>query len=235
MQVEPSTVRGVELIGPDTPPFEECLRRLLGGAPDGLLKPALPFSVIARNAAPRALALLGVRFDMVSKAGKPFSVVHYADTLRRPEKAALHPGAARFVCAEALYTDLVLRRANEIDRRGPMNLETLRTVREIRASLDCAAFDDGQFAGPDSLGAFERFEQDRAAESALLEEVLRPGCAVETLLEKAREGGMIASRVLARRLSEALAEDGADGLAREARNHRLRITMARCDRLPVSS
>jgi len=223
------------LIGPDTPAFKECLRVLLGREPDELLKPALPFSVIATNGDSRALVLLGVRFDMVSKAGKPFSVVHYADTLRHPEKAALPPGAARFVCAEALYTDLVLRRANEIDRRGPMNLETLRSVRKIRASLDCAAFDDGEFAGPDTLGAFERFEQERMAEMALIEQVLQPGCAVEALLDQTMEipatakkdRGNIARRVLARRLSEALAEGGPEALAASARQHRPRMVLRR--------
>ena len=223
------------MIGPDTPAFKECLRVLLGREPDELLKPALPFSVIATNGDSRALVLLGVRFDMVSKAGKPFSVVHYADTLRHPEKAALPPGAARFVCAEALYTDLVLRRANEIDRRGPMNLETLRSVRKIRASLDCAAFDDGEFAGPDTLGAFERFEQERMAEMALIEQVLQPGCAVEALLDQTMEipatakkdRGNIARRVLARRLSEALAEGGPEALAASARQHRPRMVLRR--------
>jgi hypothetical protein len=235
MQVEPSTVRGVELVGPGTRAFVEALEKLLGREPDELLRPALPFSVIARNADSRALALLGIRFDMVSKSGKPFSVVHYADTLRHPEKAALQPGATRFVCAEALYTDLVLRRANEIDRRGPMNLETLRTVREIHASLDCSAFDDGEFAGPDSLCAFERFEQERAAEIALVEDVLSPGGAVDTLLDRAMEipatatkdRGLVARRVLARRLSEALAEGGPEGVGAHARSHRLRIALRR--------
>jgi hypothetical protein len=233
MQVEPSSVRGVELVGPGTRAFVEALERLLGREPDELLKPAVPFSVIARNDSARAMALLGVRFDMLSKAGKPFSVVHYADTLRHPEKAALQPGATRLVCAEALYTDLVLRGGHEINRRGPMNLETLRTVREIRATLDCAAFADGEFGGPDSLGAFERFKQERAAEIALLDEVLQAGCAVETLLEQAmeisaagaRDRGLIARRVLARRLSEALAEGGPEGMATSARSHRLRIAL----------
>ncbi len=115
----------------------------------------------------------------------------------------------RFVCAEPLYTDLVLRRAHDIAPRGPMNLGNLRRALRIRASLDCAAFDDGQFAGPDSLGAFDRFETERAAEMAFLAEVLHPGCAIETLLQQtletpARTGdrALLARRVLAKRLYE---------------------------------
>src|SRR5580693_8765055 len=185
MQVEPSGVPNVNLIGPGAGGFEEAVQLLLGRAPDSVLKPALPYSVIASNNDSRAVALLGIRFDMVGPQAKSYSVIHYADTLRYPEKATLTPGAARFICAEPLYTDLVLRRAVEVDQRGPMHLANLRKTLQIRAVLDCAAFDDGQFAGPDSLGAFDRFENEREAEIAFVEEVLKPDCAVEKLLQQA--------------------------------------------------
>lgn len=235
MQVKPSTVPNVQLIGPDAEGFREAVELLLGREPDGVLKPALPYSVIARNNDPRPVALLGIRFDMVGTQAKTYSVIHYADTLRHPEKAALRPGAMRFVCAEPLYTDLVLRRAHEIDRRGPMNLDNLRKTLQVQASLDCVAFDDGQFAGPDSLGAFDRFESERQAEIAFVQEVLRSDGAIETVLEQAieippaqvRDRALIARRVLARRLHEGLAEGGPDGVAALARNHRLRISLWR--------
>jgi hypothetical protein len=235
MQVEPSSVPNVHLIGPDAEGFKEAVELLLGREPDGVLKPALPYSVIARNNDSRAVALLGVRFDMVGARANTYSVIHYADTLRHPEKAALTSGAMRFVCAEPLYTDLVLRRAHEIDRRGPMNLDNLRKTLQVRASLDCAAFDDGQFAGPDSLGAFDRFESEREAEIAFLEEVRKPDCAIETLLkqaieippEQARDRALMARRVLARRLHDGLATGGLEEVAGLARSHRLRIGLWR--------
>jgi hypothetical protein len=235
MRVEPSSVPDVDLIGPDARGFGEAVLLLLGHEPDGVLKPALPYSVIARNDDSRAVALLGVRFDMVGPLGKSYSVVHYADTLRHPQKATLTPGAMRFICAEPLYTDLVLRRAREIDRRGPMNLDNLRKSLQISASLDCAAFDDGQFAGPDSLGAFDRFESEREAEIAFVEEVLKSGGAVETLLERAleiqtaqaRDRAFIARRELAKRLHKGLAADGLDGVTALALSHRLRIKLWR--------
>jgi hypothetical protein len=235
MQVEPSSVPNVDLIGPDAVGFKDAVELLLGRELDGVLEPALPYSVVARNRHPRAVALLGIRFDMVGAQAKSYSVIHYADTLRHPENAGFMPGAMRFVCAEPLYTDLVLRRATGIARRGPMNLDNLRKVSRIRASLDCAAFDDGQFAGPDSLGAFDRLESEREAEIALVEEVLKPDCAVETLLKQAmempptnvRDRALLARRVLAKRLYEGLAAGGFDGAVAIARNHRLRIRLWR--------
>src|SRR5580704_5621964 len=221
MQVEPSSIADLDLIGPEAGGFGEALESLLGRAPDGILEPALPFSTIVRNRATLAVALLGVRFDMMGPQAKSYSVVHYADTLRNPERAGIPPGAMRFVCAEPLYTDLVLRRAREIDRRGSMNLGNLRKALRIRASLDCAAFDDGRFAGPDSLGAFERLETEREAEIAFVEDVLKPDCAVERILRDAmevpaahvRDRALLARRVLAKRLSEAFAAGGPDEVA----------------------
>jgi hypothetical protein len=239
MQVEPSSVADLELIGPGTPEFIHAIKLLLGEEPGDVLKPALPYSVIVKNSHTRAVALLGIRFDMVGRKAKPYSVIHYADTLRYPEKANLAPGTMRFVCAEPLYTDLVLRRAHQIDQRGPMNLNNLRTVLRIRASLDCAAFDDGQFAGPDSLGAFERFDSEREAEIALLEQVLeealKPNCAIEILLEQAmevpvshtRDSAVTARRILAKRLYEGLTEGGVGEVAARVRSHRLRTRLWR--------
>jgi hypothetical protein len=232
--VEPSSVKGVELIGPGAVEFGEALESILGRTPDDVLKPALPYSVIARNKDARAIALLGIRFDMVGRQAKPYSVIHYADMLRHPEKADLKPGAMRFVCAEPLYTDLVLRREREVDQRGRMNLENLRTVLRINASLDCVGFDDGQFAGPDSLGAFDRFERERDAEIALIAEIGKPEDAIETLqrameipVEQARDRALIARRVLARRLHESYEAGGLDEMIARARSHRVRIKLWR--------
>lgn len=228
MQVEPSSVRGVELIGPDDPGFEQAIISLLGRAPGVVLKAALPYSVIVRNNHNLALALIGIRFDMTRRGDKSFSVVHYADMLRHAEQAALTPGAMRFVCAEPLYTDMVLRGADEVGARGPMNLEKLRATDGARASLDCAAFSDGRFAGRDSLQAFERFAAERAAELVLVAELLRPGCDVEALLEKASDfASDSAARPAARKLSQALEAGGREAVLARARAHRVRIILTR--------
>jgi hypothetical protein len=235
MRIDPSSVAGIELTGPGTPAFDHALESLLGWPPDDVLKPALPYSVIVRNNDSRAVALLGIRFDMLGREARPYSVVHYADTLRHPEKSDLVPGAMRFVCAEPLYTDLVLRRAHEVDLRGKMNLDSLRMVLRIRASIDCVAFADGQFAGPDSLGAFDRFAEERNAETALLDEIRLAGAAPELVLKKAleipssqaRDRALIARKVLARRLQEILENDGSDKMCSTAQNHSLKLALWR--------
>jgi hypothetical protein len=221
MQIEPSSVADVELIGPDAPEFGPCMKRLVGGEPPEALRAALPFGVIVRNNGARPITLLGVRFNMVSPRKQPYSVVHYADTLRYPEKSALGPGALRFVCAEPRYTDMVLQRESKADRRGSMTLQNLAAAVRLTASLDCVAFHDGEFAGPDSHGAFERFLRERNAEAALIEEVLQVENAVEALLENAIEAAEEpARRTLAKQFHAALA---AGELETRVRNHRLRM------------
>lgn len=239
MHIEPSSVAGVDLIGPEAPEFGPAVESVVGGLPCEALKPALPFSVIVRNGGARPLALVGVRFDMVGPRAKPYSVIHYADTLRYPEKSNVPPGALRFVCAEPRCTEMVLRGEREMDGRGRINLENLRTARKVSASLDCAAFDDGRFGGPDTAGAFDRFGREREAEIALLEEMLgellNPECAIEDVLARVldtpaggeRNRAAPAGRALAKQFLEALAAGGPEQLAARVRNHRLRIPLWR--------
>jgi hypothetical protein len=247
MYVEPSSVPGVELIGPGTGPetgnatgdFMDAVTSLLGREPDEILKPALPYSVVVRNGDPRAVAFLGIRFDMTALDRKSYSVVHYADALRNPERADLKSGGMRFVCAEPLYTDLVLRGAGSVDPRGPMNLENLRRVSRIRASVDCAAFEDGAFAGFDTLGAFERLGLETIAEARFIEELLRPGCSLHALLdaaleipaERTRDRALLARRTLAKRIAEGLYLGGIEEALARARSHRHRIPLHRGERV----
>jgi hypothetical protein len=218
-----SSVAGVEIFGSADPVFRPAVAELWGRAPDDILTPALPFSVVARNGADRTVALLSVRFDMRSSAGKTYSVVHYADSLRYPENADLVPGGMRFMCAEPLYTRLVLHREAKIDPRGPMNLANLRKALSIRASIDCLAFDDGHFQGNDSLGAFDRLMRERAAEQELLAALVN-GAPESLLLSSMETPGL---RALARKLHQGFVAGGVDEIKKLAEGHRCRIALHR--------
>ena len=218
--------------GPDSHEFESGLTRLLGRAPRELLKPALPFSVIVENRSGRSIALLGIRFDMLGPQSKHYSVVHYSDTLRNPEKCEFRPGALRFVCAEPEYTALVLSGGSAAQTRGRMNLDNLRRMLSVAACIDCVAFDDGYFSGPDSQKAFDRFTRDRETEKEMIEEALArehaPVVELENWLyaavqdEKAR-----VRRSVARKLLEGLDAGGPAEMAAQARAHRYRVPLWR--------
>ena len=225
----------VHLILPNAEAFPSAVAELYGRAVDDVLRAALPYSVIARNDEEQAIALLGIRFDMVGMKGTKYSVVHYADTLRHPKQAILKPRAMRFVCAEPAYTELVLRGDGRVTPRARMNLDNLRRALRIHATVDCVAFDDGRFEGVDSRGAFERLERERLSEMAFVDEVLgRKSDAssnLETLLVHALEAEEI--KALARRLYEGFEAGGEAEVATRARNHRCRIKLVRIGALQI--
>ncbi len=228
MKTAPSQIVGVSLLSPDMPPFEPAFQSLLGRAPRALLAPAVPFSVIVVNDTAHTIALLGVRFDMTAPRGKPYSVIHYADTLRNPEQADFLPATMRFVCAEPGYTSLLLQREGEPSRRGRTNLDSLRKMLDIRASLDCVAYSDGRFEGPDSLGAFARLADQREMEAEFLALVAKAGARAEKLLLDAAEDPLDrARRTLARRLLEGYQTGGQEELGNRIRGHRLKIPVWR--------
>jgi hypothetical protein len=232
MNVLPSAIAEVAVYGPDSPEFERGIVAILGRAPRELLKPALPFSVIVENKASRGIALLGVRFDLLGPKAKLYSVVHYADTLRNPHKGDFLPGALRFVCAEPEYTALVRSGGSAVQTRGRMNLDNLRKMLSVSASLDCVAFEDGQFFGADSQGAFARFGQEREAEQALVDEAIArehdPVIALENWLTAAvQDEKMRARRFVARKLLEGLDTGGPGEMVARAKAHRCRVALWR--------
>jgi len=229
MKVLPSSVAEVAIHGCDSPEFHAALPGILGRAPRALLDPALPFSVIVFNKSAMAVALLGVRFDMTGPKGTQYSVVHYADTLRNPEKADFLPGSARFICAEPAYTSLVMRGDAAADTRGRMNLDNLRRMLRIRASLDCIAFADGRFDGPDTQGAFDRFARDRVIETELVDRVanLPVEGAEAALYEAVQDPDERARRSAARKLLQGITAGGHEEMLNRARAYRYRIPLYR--------
>lgn len=211
---------------PGSERFEEALRTILGGAPGEWLKPALPYSAIAENRSGEAIALIGIRFDLTSRKGKKMSVIHLADTLRNPEKSEFAPDACRFFCAEAEYAAVAARRGADVSRRAQMNLQNLRTMLRVRASVDCIAWCDGRFDGPDTGAAFERFTRQRGAEQSLISSVLDGQIRPDDLIKELNCSDS-ARRALAGKLLDALTANGADGMLECARLHRLRAALVR--------
>jgi hypothetical protein len=231
MRVVPSGINGIELAGSGSPVFHNGLKLLGQIAPDKDLKTALRYSAIVINRTDRFIALLGMRFDMTLKTGKACSVVHYADTLRYPEQASIAPGSARLVCAEPYYSDRVLGRepaAREAAERARMNIENLRFGKNHRACLDCVAFADGEFLGPDTRGAFERIAAERTEELELINAVLGAGD-LGALLEREllEPEAPRTRRTLALRLKGLLENEGEATAVDFARNHRPRSPLWR--------
>ena len=229
MKITSSGIPGVRLLGPPSEEFEAELLPLLGRAPRELIAPAIPYSVIVANDSGRPIALLGIRFDMTGPYAKPYSVIHYADTLRNPDKADFQPGMRRFVCAEPSFTALLLRRDGDLSSRGRNNLDNLRRMLDVRASVDCVGFEDGRFEGPDTQGAFERLARQRVMEAALVAEIatLNISAAENMLREASEDPTDRARRTLGRKLLEGYQSGGREEMMNRATRHRLKIPVWR--------
>jgi hypothetical protein len=232
MKVEPSKVPDVELIGPDAPEFRKELNTLVGSESQGILLEALPYSVIVRNGALRRIALLGVRFDMLTSTSKPCASVHYSDALRNPECATFRPTTARLVCAEHGITNAVLQREvgglpdSPHYRRLLMNLSNLGKMLSITASLDCIAYEDGEFDGPDQGCAYNRIEEEREQEQAFVAQLDRtPKTRLRSYLNDAQEKTALKS--IARILLTVLDEYGREEMLARAQAHHFKIKLWR--------
>jgi hypothetical protein len=134
------------------------------------------------------------------------------------------------VCAEASFTTLAVEGREPAPSRTRLNVSNLKRMLQIRASLDCVAFNDGSFSGPDSLAAFDRLNTERSIEMEFIAGVLRladrPAVAMEGIM-KAATGGHRVQRDQARRLLEAFAGGGLEEMIAKARSHRPRIELQR--------
>jgi len=231
MRIEPSGIDGVELCGPGSDTFKAALLALGQADPDPALRAALPWSVVVSNRTMRPISLLGVRFDMMGRSGKPYSVVQYADMLRQPGHSVIAADGVRMLCAEPFYSELVRGRqpdSPEAAERARMNIENLSQARNPRASIDCIAFDDGEFLGPDSRGAWDRLATEREAEATLIESVTstaHPGKWLEQELKKSTS--VRPRRILAARLKVLFDTESEAAAVECARGHRLRIALWR--------
>jgi hypothetical protein len=112
-----------------------------------------------------------------------------------------------------------------------MNVKNLRTMVSVRASIDCFAFADGRFCGPDTGGAFERFRVQRESEQALISGVLSAEIREEHLLTELNSDNSV-RRALAAKLIDQLMQGGAQAMLDCARRHRSRIELVRVPEPP---
>ena len=158
MRILPSTVQGVEIAETD-----DSIK-----IHDPFPTRALDYSVAVINRSHMAIAFLGVRFEMVKRDGKHAVAMQYSDALRHPEESAFVPGIARLISIEHGVTEAVLQGMSIAEhpsyQRVMMNLDNVRKMSSVTASIDAVAFTDGCFLGPDKAGSFARLAAERDAE-----------------------------------------------------------------------
>ncbi len=99
----------------------------------------------------------------------------------------------------------------------------------VSAMVDCVAWSDGKFEGPDSLGAFERLARQRLMEEAFVALAQSMDArTMERFLKQASEDTEDrARRKLGRKLLEGFQSGGREEVLKRARNHHLKIPLHR--------
>ena len=166
--VQPSQVSGIDLIGPRDPRFGGIASRFFSGRLFPFLNELLPLSVFLVNTGPSPIIYYGIRFEYLNQAKEPVVVVAYKD-LRAPIFKHFSSADIKLVSIQGHLSDAVEVLSPEQLQGIPLlgiwvaSLRQYSMVPGITASLDCAVFADGRFAGPDRTGQFPRLLDEAAA------------------------------------------------------------------------
>ena len=158
MVVAPSSILGVDILGPGTAEFEDALAQLLEGRQSDAIRDALPYSVIVRNRTARRIVLMAVLFEV-----QPTPGANLERTLKRTGNLEAFADSGVGIKPGGLWS---------------VSLSNARLAGSaaIAGSLDCVLFEDGSFVGPDrglagKVRTYDRLMKSIAGETELFAHV----------------------------------------------------------------
>jgi hypothetical protein len=180
--VQPSTISGFDIVGPQNPDFAAAVAETVGSDLPPVLKPWLPYGVVIKNNSLQPLAGICVVWTRDLNAGplgyvggpcatwlesrKPFQLQPGKTVLAFPDWILQEPGELKPFRDPKLLSDW---------RDGLANFQRAHT---LAISLDSVVFASGQFVGPDATNQYKRFQAHINA----------PRNVATTLLEKKTTG-----------------------------------------------
>jgi hypothetical protein len=167
--VTPSTIEGVELIGPSSPRFAPLADQFIGpeAKQSPLIASTLPLLVFANLTGSRKVVLFSVRYDF-SVDGTPRHHVHTQETRNgfvRGPQIVTPLGPITQAIRDGNTGRLVQGQSSHF-----RTLSTLTASPEIAVSLDGVVYDDGEFVGADRSETFLYLRQERAQVQAIAKE-----------------------------------------------------------------
>jgi hypothetical protein len=155
--VQPSTISGIEIIGPQAPDFAASVAQIVGTDQPGNLTAWLPYGVVVKNNSPQALAAMTVVWTETLDAG-PLRPVQrdYWSWFNAPLKY-VQPGSAVLAIPQNMLQQPRNLTAFSAGR-GLGNLPNFQRAQRIEVALDGVVFASGQFAGADTYSAYEEYQ-----------------------------------------------------------------------------
>jgi len=151
--VEPGQIAGIELVGSQSAAFQGLFQD--AAEPQDAARPAvwLPFTVVLRNHSPRAVVAYHVRWTVDGRLrwmADDRNVEAGMDSRTDPF-AWVRPGSSVVVAPGAAAPFVLLP-----DGASQPLLASLESAGTVTVSVDSVLFANGEFAGPDLGGNFER-------------------------------------------------------------------------------
>src|ERR1039457_5458313 len=168
LTVVPSTIQGVELVGPESPNFEALVTQIVGtDRPIGFAA-ALPYALVIRNSTSEAIAAIDTVWTTTDRI-----LLNATDAMFNKAILYVKPGQAVVASPPGILQN---QRQMQIFANGTTEshrLENFRNPGNVTVAIDAVVFESGQFVGADRYGAFEQWEAQIQAPRDLASTVLQ--------------------------------------------------------------
>jgi hypothetical protein len=167
LTVTPSTIHGIELIGPQSPDFEGLVTQIVGtGRPVGLAA-ALPYSLVIMNRRSQAIAAIDTVWTKSDRV-----LLNAADAMFNKANLYVKPGQAVLSTPPGILQN---QRQLSIFANGVTEfhrLENFQSPENVTVTVGAVVLESGQFVGANRYGAFEQWQAQIQAPRDLATSVL---------------------------------------------------------------
>jgi hypothetical protein len=212
MTVAPSTISGVELIGPQSTEYATEVDQIFGAIRSESLNAWVPYGVVLHNGTSQKIVAVAVRWDTTNAKGQ----TNRASTIQQEafSEPAHQMSPGKMGVALPSLT-LFMEGSKLSPQSGKGNLPHFQSAQSVKAMLDGVVFASGQFVGPNTTQAYESYLADTTVPPQVASKVLEMKAAgvpiadvvawLETTAANPR-GGTKAAAVTARSARSLLAE-----------------------------
>ena len=155
VDIRPSPIPGIELIGPSHPEFKDIVAGLLPGRNSHAdLEPILPYSILVRNSGTRTVVSYIVCFEFTRADGTRGPNRNQVRDYRTSEPK-LKGSISHLITPIGGLTQAIAAGGSGSLSENRGYAEEIAQFAKVTVFLDAAAYDDGEFVGPDLYGHFE--------------------------------------------------------------------------------
>jgi hypothetical protein len=174
MVTYPSTIDGVEFIGPGDTAFQGMLTALAGATPPAAESDWLPYSGVLVNHTPGKILAVAVRWVKTLPKGQTDTFVFSHKFFPNPARE-IAPGAAVVLLPGWLFMKPVPMGGRDATDQPDhaSQVQSYRSATRVEMSLDAVVFASGQCVGPDQSGECEKWIAKEQARQLYADELSR--------------------------------------------------------------